>query len=89
MLRFPTFAPNSAKLVAAKASIAELGLFVSNAFMCGMSGGERKLVTIGHELLVNPSLVVLDEHTSDSTSAFRLFSTLSALTRKGARCELA
>ncbi|KAK1643784.1 hypothetical protein QYE76_061589 [Lolium multiflorum] len=68
----------------AKASIAELGLFVSNVFVCSVSGGERKLVSIGHELLVNPSLVVLDEPTSNSTSAFRLFSTPSALTlRKG------
>jgi ABC-type multidrug transport system ATPase subunit len=89
MLRLPTYAPNSAKLVSAKASIAELGLFASNAFVCGVSGGGRKVVSIGHELLVNPSLVVLDEPTSDSTSAFRLFSTLSALTRRGARCELA
>ncbi|CAM0874680.1 unnamed protein product [Alopecurus aequalis] len=91
MLRLPTSAPNSAKLVAAEAVIAELGLgacadtIVGNAFIRGVSGGERKRVSIGHELLVNPSLLVLDEPTSglDSTAASRLVATLSALARKG------
>ncbi|KAM0910242.1 hypothetical protein ACQ4PT_014282 [Festuca glaucescens] len=40
-------------------------------------------VSIGHKLLVNPSLLVLDEPTSDSTAASRLVSTLSVLSRKG------
>uniref|UniRef100_A0ACD5WA71 Uncharacterized protein n=1 Tax=Avena sativa TaxID=4498 RepID=A0ACD5WA71_AVESA len=91
MLRLPTSAPNSAKLAAAEAVIAELGLgacadtIVGNAFVRGVSGGERKRVSIGHELLVNPSLLVLDEPTSglDSTAASRLVATLSALARKG------
>jgi ABC-type multidrug transport system ATPase subunit len=58
---------------------------VGNAFVRGVSGGERKRVSIGHELLVNPSLLVLDEPTSglDSTAASRLVATLSALARKG------
>lgn len=91
MLRLPTSAPTSAKLAAADAVIAELGLgacadtIVGNAFVRGVSGGERKRVSIGHELLVNPSLLVLDEPTSglDSTAASRLVATLSALARKG------
>ncbi|KAM0867859.1 hypothetical protein ACQ4PT_041681 [Festuca glaucescens] len=91
MLRLPTSAPTSAKLAAAEAVIAELGLgacadtIVGNAFVRGVSGGERKRVSIGHELLVNPSLLVLDEPTSglDSTAASRLVATLTALARKG------
>jgi ABC-type multidrug transport system ATPase subunit len=91
MLRLPRAAPGSAKSAAAEAVIAELGLaacadtIVGNAFVRGVSGGERKRVSIGHELLVNPSLLILDEPTSglDSTAAARLVATLSALARKG------
>jgi ABC-type multidrug transport system ATPase subunit len=91
MLRLPRSAPAAAKSAAAEAVIAELGLgacadtIVGNAFVRGVSGGERKRVSIGHELLVNPSLLVLDEPTSglDSTAAARLVATLSALARKG------
>ncbi|KAG2560651.1 ABC transporter G family member 25-like [Panicum virgatum] len=91
MLRLPRAAPAAAKAAAAEAVIAELGLAacadtaVGNAFVRGVSGGERKRVSIGHEMLVNPSLLILDEPTSglDSTAAARLLATLSALARKG------
>ncbi|CAN6374429.1 unnamed protein product [Urochloa humidicola] len=91
MLRLPRTAPFSTKSAAADAVITELGLstcadtIVGNAFVRGVSGGERKRVSIGHELLVNPSLLVLDEPTSglDSTAAARLVATLSGLARKG------
>jgi ABC-type multidrug transport system ATPase subunit len=50
-----------------------------NTFVRGVFGGERKHVSIGHELLV------LDEPTSglDSTAAMRLVITMVALARKG------
>ncbi|KAL6658306.1 hypothetical protein ACP70R_003893 [Stipagrostis hirtigluma subsp. patula] len=91
MLRLPRSAPAAAKAAAAEAVISELGLaacadtIVGNAFVRGVSGGERKRVSIGHEMLVNPSLLILDEPTSglDSTAAARLVATLSALARKG------
>ena len=50
--------------------ITELGLakaagtFIGNAFVRGVSGGERKRCNIGVELLSNPSLLFLDEPTS-------------------------
>jgi ABC-type multidrug transport system ATPase subunit len=79
------------RVVATKAVIAELGLaayvdtVVGNVFVCGVFDGERKRVSIGHELLVNPSLLILDEPTSilDSTAAACLIATLSSLARKG------
>ena len=71
--------------------ISELGLekcqntIIGNSFIRGVSGGERKRVSIAHELLINPSLLVLDEPTSglDSTAAHRLLATLGALAQKG------
>lgn len=81
----------SEKIQAAESVIAELDLekcadsVVGSAFVRGVSGGERKRVSIGHEMLVNPSLLVLDEPTSglDSTAAGRVVGILGSLARKG------
>ncbi|XP_073013826.1 ABC transporter G family member 25 [Typha latifolia] len=91
MLRLPEGTAPAAKAAAAEAVIAELGLgrcadsVVGNAFVRGVSGGERKRVSIAHEMLVNPSALILDEPTSglDSTAAARLVATLAGLARKG------
>ncbi|CAK9155472.1 unnamed protein product [Ilex paraguariensis] len=58
---------------------------IGNTFIRGVSGGERKRVSIAHEMLINPSLLILDEPTSglDSTTAYRLFSTLGTVAEKG------
>ena len=54
-------------------------------FRRGISGGERKRVSVGHELLINPSIILLDEPTSglDSTTAMNLVSTLCQLAAGG------
>lgn len=91
MLRLPRALPREAKVAAAESVITELGLskcentIIGNSFIRGVSGGERKRVSIAHEMLVDPALLILDEPTSglDSTAAHRLLSTLGSLARKG------
>ncbi|KAK9934845.1 hypothetical protein M0R45_021974 [Rubus argutus] len=69
----------------------ELGLtrcrdsVVGGPLLRGVSGGERKRVSIGQEMLVNPSLLLLDEPTSglDSTTAQRIIATLRRMARGG------
>ncbi|KAI5070568.1 hypothetical protein GOP47_0014911 [Adiantum capillus-veneris] len=58
---------------------------IGNAFVRGVSGGERKRVCIGHEILIDPSLIFLDEPTSglDSTTALRIMSLLQGLAKAG------
>jgi ABC-type multidrug transport system ATPase subunit len=91
MLRLPRKLSRETKIAAAESAIAELGLtkcentIIGNSFIRGVSGGERKRVSIAHEMLVDPALLILDEPTSglDSTAAHRLVSTLGSLARKG------
>ncbi|GKE20616.1 ABC transporter G family member 9-like protein, partial [Tanacetum coccineum] len=75
----------------AEAIINQLGLtrcktsIIEDALVRGISGGERKRVSIWKEMLINPSLLFLDEPTSglDSTTAQTIISTLSELARGG------
>lgn len=52
--------------------------------MKGISGGERKRVCIGIELVSDPSVIILDEPTSglDSFTAFLVMNTLKNLAKK-------
>ncbi|ESO86757.1 hypothetical protein LOTGIDRAFT_128489 [Lottia gigantea] len=69
--------------------IAELGLShvtatrVGGANIRGISGGERRRVSIGIQLLMDPSILLLDEPTSglDSFTAHHLIQTLSRLAK--------
>lgn len=60
-------------------------LLAGGFFRRGISGGERKRVSIGHELLINPAIIMLDEPTSglDSTTAMHLLTLLQELAAGG------
>jgi len=70
MLRLPRDMSKEDKLARVDAIIAALGLvkckdtIVGGFFRRGISGGERKRASVGHELLINPSTLFLDEPTS-------------------------
>ena len=51
----------------------------------GISGGQRKRVNVGMEMVADPSLLFLDEPTSglDSTTSFELIDALGILAKKG------
>ncbi|KAL5778901.1 hypothetical protein ACOSQ2_009638 [Xanthoceras sorbifolium] len=91
LLRLPKTLSKREKASVAESVMTELGLtkcqntIIGNTFIRGVSGGERKRVSIAHEMLVNPSLLILDEPTSglDSTAAHRLVSTLGSLAQRG------
>ncbi|CAJ1978586.1 unnamed protein product [Sphenostylis stenocarpa] len=91
LLRLPKCFSIKEKIVHAKAVMAQLGLtkckdsIIGGPLLRGVSGGERKRVSIGQELLINPSLLFLDEPTSglDSTTAQRIVSTLWELANGG------
>lgn len=91
LLRLPKSLNRKEKVSVAEAVILELGLekckntIIGNSFIRGVSGGERKRVSIAHEMLLSPSLLILDEPTSglDSTAAHRLMTTLGSLAQKG------
>ena len=80
LLRLPASMTREQKVQQAEITIRGLGLtrcrdtIIGGPLVRGISGGERKRVSIGHELLINPSLLLLDEPTSglDSTTALRI-----------------
>ncbi|KAF0696989.1 hypothetical protein As57867_012256, partial [Aphanomyces stellatus] len=58
---------------------------IGNASLRGVSGGERRRVSIGMELVTQPQMLFLDEPTSglDSASANSLISLLSTVAKSG------
>ncbi|ONK75966.1 uncharacterized protein A4U43_C03F22430 [Asparagus officinalis] len=91
LLRLPKSLSKQEKVSQAEAVMGELGLntcrnsIIGGPMLRGVSGGERKRVSIGQEMLINPSLLFLDEPTSglDSTTAQRIVSTLWELSKGG------
>jgi ABC-type multidrug transport system ATPase subunit len=61
---------------------------VGNADVRGISGGERKRLSIGQELLTAPQILFLDEPTSglDAFTALNLIETLRQLAKKNNKC---
>ncbi|RSL48912.1 hypothetical protein CEP53_009379 [Fusarium sp. AF-6] len=58
---------------------------IGNSQKRGCSGGEKRRVSIGVQLLANPSLLFLDEPTTglDAANAFQLVATLRDMAQKG------
>lgn len=91
LLRLPKTLSKAEKVQHAEHVMAELGLtrvahsVIGGPYLRGVSGGEKKRVSIGQEMLVNPSLLLLDEPTSglDSTNAQRIMTTLKRLAGGG------
>ncbi|KAI9083922.1 hypothetical protein K1719_034180 [Acacia pycnantha] len=91
LLRLPNSLTNKEKIDHVEKVISELGLtrcrdnIIGGALVRGISGGEKKRVSIGQEMLINPSLLLLDEPTSglDSTTAQRIMTTIKAVASGG------
>ncbi|KAF9685108.1 hypothetical protein SADUNF_Sadunf03G0020000 [Salix dunnii] len=91
LLRLPKTLTRDEKAQHVERVMAELGLsrcrnsMIGGPLFRGISGGEKKRVSIGQEMLINPSLLLLDEPTSglDSTTAQRILTTIKRLASGG------
>lgn len=91
-LRLPAATPAAELNARVASTLDELGLshvassqVGGSSGIRGVSGGERRRVTIGMELVIDPSIVVLDEPTSglDSHTALNLMVTLKGVASAG------
>lgn len=84
-LRLPASMPRKEKSVIVDEVIGELGLeaaadtAVGNWFIRGISGGQRRRVSIGCELVTSPALMFLDEPTSGMKSICMYFAFICTL----------
>lgn len=91
LLRLPADMPREKKLMRVQKVIQELSLTkvkdtqIGNEIVRGISGGERKRVNIGTELVTDPALLFLDEPTSglDSFNALNVMTSLRRLASNG------
>ncbi|KAK1397318.1 Transporter, ABC superfamily (Breast cancer resistance protein) [Heracleum sosnowskyi] len=91
LLRLPKTLTKQEKEQRATDVISELGLercqdsMIGGSYVRGISGGERKRVCIGNDIINNPSLLLLDEPTSglDSTTALRIVQLLQDIAEAG------
>ncbi|KAH0448806.1 hypothetical protein IEQ34_022606 [Dendrobium chrysotoxum] len=90
-LRLPDQMERESKRALVEGTIVEMGLqdcadtVIGNWHLRGISGGEKRRVSIAIEILMRPRLLFLDEPTSglDSASAFFVTQTLRGLSRDG------
>lgn len=86
-LRLPSAVPMKEKVARVEALMAELGLGhvastrVGNEQVHGLSGGERRRVSIGVDVVHDPAVLILDEPTSglDSAAALHVCSMLRTM----------
>lgn len=90
-LRLPSSVSKQEREQRVEDVITELGLSdcantrIGNELTRGVSGGERKRTNVGMELIIQPSILFLDEPTTglDSSTARSVMSTMSQLSKKG------
>ncbi|CAH2058739.1 unnamed protein product [Thlaspi arvense] len=89
--RLPRSLPKSKKKLRVQALIDQLGIrnaattIIGDEAHRGISGGERRRVSIGIDIIHDPILLFLDEPTSglDSTSAFMVVKVLKSIAQSG------
>jgi ABC-type lipoprotein export system ATPase subunit len=90
-LRLPKTVPAATRNAIVEQTMFELGLadaadvVVGGPFRKGISGGEKRRLSIGCTLVQMPSVLVLDEPTTglDSFTAFQILETLKKLAQRG------
>lgn len=90
-LRFPSSVTKQEKTTIVDRTILEMGLtgcqhtYVGNFFVRGLSGGEKRRLSIALQILTRPRLLFLDEPTSglDSAAAYFVVRTLKNLAKDG------
>lgn len=91
MMRLPASLSSEEKMRRAELLIHELDLSrcadtqCGTVFSVGLSGGEKRRVSIGVELVTNPTLLFLDEPSSglDSSTALSIGTTLKRMAKQG------
>ena len=91
LLRLPENISNEEKLNKVNYMISILHLenckitIIGDSIIKGISGGERKRLSVGMEMIMNPSIIFLDEPTSglDTYTAYSLIKNLKDLTNEG------
>ncbi|GAA5832082.1 hypothetical protein JCM11251_002811 [Rhodosporidiobolus azoricus] len=95
-LRLPRTVAAAERAEIVEQTLMELGLaeaantVVGGTFKKGISGGERRRLSIGCILVTMPSILILDEPTTglDSFTAFQLLTLLDRLAKRGRTCIL-
>lgn len=90
-LRLPAHLPRAAREERVRQVLEELNLvsvkdsLIGDKLKRGVSGGERKRVSIGKELCYQPKLLLLDEPTSglDSFTSIKVMTLLRRLAERG------
>lgn len=93
LLRLPRYLTREQKLQRVEEIIVQLGLeecqntIIGDENRRGISGGEKKRVSIGVELVTNPRMIFMDEPTTglDSFTAFKLVQIVSNLAQEEAK----